>query len=234
MSVPNGHESEDREHPFATAAMLGGPALQLADREGLEAVTLRGLASHLGVHVTSLYNHVLDKEAVLDGMVEHLIQEANLPTGNMEWEEWIRRFAAAIRAVAHKHPGAFTVFHHRPVQGLRAAESTEAALAAFRAAGFDLIEACGAIKSTSLAVLGLVLDDLTRLRNPNLRADLSALPPERFPHFRAAGAIASKVEAWSCLLDALVTGYAAKLSESEARRRRATSCCKRGPRGTTG
>jgi AcrR family transcriptional regulator len=118
MSVPNGHESEDREHPFATAAMLGGPALQLADREGLEAVTLRGLASHLGVHVTSLYNHVLDKEAVLDGMVEHLIQEANLPTGNMEWEEWIRRFAAAIRAVAHKHPGAFTVFHHRPGTGI--------------------------------------------------------------------------------------------------------------------
>lgn len=189
-------------------------AVEMADREGLEAVSLRGIASRLGVHVTSLYNHVPDKEAVLDGMVQSLIAEANLPTGNIAWDQWIRRFAAAIRRVARKHPGAFTAFHHRPVQGPRAAESTEAALAAFGAAGFDVPEAYSAIKSSSLAVLGLVLDDLARRRTPSLRPDLSSLPPDRFPLLHEAIAIAARLDTWSYLIETLVKGFAANLRES--------------------
>ena len=206
-----------------TRARIVAAAVELADREGLGAVTLRGLAARLRVHVTSLYNHVRDKEDVLDGIVESLIAEANLPTGKIAWDNWIRQFAAAIRAVAHRHPGAFTAFHHRAVHGPRAAESTEAALAAFLAAGFSLTEACGAIKSASLAVLGLVLDDLANLRTSALRTDLSDLAPERFPLFHEAHAIATKVDASSYLIDALVKGFASNLRESKYRQRPAGS-----------
>jgi AcrR family transcriptional regulator len=191
-----------------TRARIVSTAVQMADREGLEAVTLRRLAGRLRVHVTSLYNHVPTKEAVLDGMVESLIEEARLPTGEMKWEEWIRRFATALRSVARKHPGAFAVLHHRPVQGAQAALWAEAGLAAFRAGGFGPAQAYGALKSTTLAVLGLILDDLAGLRAPNLGTDLSLLPPERFPRIHEASAAAGKADACSYLIESLIRGFA--------------------------
>lgn len=196
--------------PRLTRDRILSTAIQLADREGLEAVTLRRLATRLGVHVTSLYNHVPTKEAVLDGMVENLIEEAKLPAGEMKWEEWVRRFAAAIRSVARKHPGAFAVLHHRPIQGPHAALWAEAGLAAFRSAGFSPAQAYAAVKSTSLAVLGLVLDDLAGLRTPGLSTDLSALPTEDFPRLHEAGAVAGKADAWSYLIETLIRGFAAR------------------------
>jgi AcrR family transcriptional regulator len=201
--------------PRLTRARIVTTALDLADREGLGAVTLRRLAARLGVHVTSLYNHVPTKEAVLDGMVEGLVVEARLPTGTLGWEEWIRRFAAAIRAVAHAHPGAFEAFHHRPIQGLQAAQATEAALAAFHTGGFDELAAYNAVKSTSAAVMGLVLDDLARLRTPDLPSDLGTHPPERFPHLRRIEAIAAQADTSTYLIDALVEGFAANLRRSK-------------------
>jgi len=207
--------------PRLTRARIVTTALELADREGLGAVTLRRLASLLGVHVTSLYNHVPTKEAVLDGIVEHLIAEAGLPTGTFEWKEWIRRFAAAIRAVAHAHPGAFEAFHYRPIQGIQAAEASEAALAAFHAGGFDDVAAYNAVKSTSVAVMGLVLDDLARLRTPDLRTDLGSYPPDRFPHLHQIEVLAAQADTSTYLIDALVEGLAANLRGSKLTRRRA-------------
>ena len=94
-------------------AAIVAAAMKLADREGLEAVTLRRIATTLGVYVTSLYNHVPTKEAVLDGMIECLIAEARLPENPIPWQEWVRRFAASLRSVALKHPGAFAALHPR-------------------------------------------------------------------------------------------------------------------------
>jgi AcrR family transcriptional regulator len=201
--------------PRLTRARIVTTAVELADREGLGAVTLRRLAARLGVHVTSLYNHVPTKEAVLDGMVERLVVEARLPTGTFGWEEWMRRFAAAVRALAQAHPGAFEAFHHRPIQGTQAAEATEAALAAFHAGGFDEVAAYNAVKSTSVAVMGLVLDDLARLRTPDLPNDLATHPPERFPHLRRIEAVAAQADTSTYLIDALVAGLAANLRRSK-------------------
>src|SRR5512138_3624093 len=103
----------------------------MADRDGLDAVTLRRLAGELGVHVTSLYNHVPTRDAIVDGIVELLIAEAHLPGNPRSWEEWVREFVAAIGEVAAAHPGAFAALERRPVQGERATASFEAALAAF-------------------------------------------------------------------------------------------------------
>ena len=104
-------------------------ARDLADREGLDAVTLRRLATELDVHVTSLYNHVATRDAIVDGIVELLISEANLPGRPRNWEEWVRGFVSAVGALAVAHPGAFTALERRPVQGERALSSFEVALA---------------------------------------------------------------------------------------------------------
>src|SRR6185503_11396267 len=103
----------------------------MADRDGFGAVTLRRIAAELGVHVTSLYNHVPTREAVTDGIVELLLDEAKLPTGPVAWDDWVRRFVDGVIGIAATHPGAFHALRQRPVQGARATASFEVALTAF-------------------------------------------------------------------------------------------------------
>jgi AcrR family transcriptional regulator len=204
------------KRPGLTRERIVTAALELADREGLDAVTLRRLALDLGVHVTSLYNHVDTKDAVLDGVVERLMAEAKLPKQEIAWEDWVRRFAAAMRGVAKRHPGAFEALHHRSARGPEAAAANEAALASFRAAGFDVVEAYSAVKATGHAILGLVLEDLAERRGAGSGIDLSALPPERFPHLHAAAVLAPKANSWSYLIEVLIAGFAANRGRSGA------------------
>jgi len=117
-------------------------ARDLADRDGLDSVTLRRLATELGVHVTSLYNHVATLDDIVDGIVELLFSEADIPESPRNWEEWVRGFVAAVGAVAVAHPGAFAALERRPVQGERALLSAEVALAAFARAGLSPATRC--------------------------------------------------------------------------------------------
>ena len=128
-------------------------AVRLADRDGPDAVTLRKIAGELGVHVTSLYNHVPTRDAVTDGIVELLLDEAKLPTGPVAWDDWVREFIDAVVGIAATHPGAFHALQQRPVQGARATASFEVALAAFGDAGFSAADAFAAIKTASFLAL---------------------------------------------------------------------------------
>jgi AcrR family transcriptional regulator len=197
-------------------------AIELADEDGLAAVTLRGIAARLAVHVTSLYNHVPTKEAVIEGMVEALIAEARLPTGPIGWQDWVRQFAAAMRALGRRHPGAFEAFHFGPAKGERAAEPIEAGFAAFRAAGFDVPTTYSAVKAVTLSVLGHVLEDTVPQRNRRAaRTNIRELPVERFPNAHALNRVAGKTDTFGYLIDALVAGIAA--SKKPRPRHRAVS-----------
>jgi AcrR family transcriptional regulator len=158
-----------------------------------------------------LYNHVPTKEAVFDEMIGALVVQAKLPTGVLTWQDWVRRFAAAMRTLAHEHPGAFEAFHYAPAQGERAAEAFETAFATFRAGGFDTVSAYNAVKATSLAVLGLMLDDTARERQGARRSDVSKLPAERFPHVHEMAHVADGADTFSYLVDVLIDGLAARL-----------------------
>jgi AcrR family transcriptional regulator len=186
-------------------------AIEIADEQGLAAVTLRGIATRLGVHVTSLYNHVPTKEAVFDEMIKELVVQAKLPTGDLAWQDWVRQFAAAMRALVRKHPGAFEVLHYAPAQGERAGEAYEAAFAAFRDGGFDPVAAYNAVKATTLAVLGAMLEDTARMRSGARRSDVSTLPAERFPRVHEAARVADDADTYAYLIDVLVDGLAANL-----------------------
>ena len=196
-----------RERIFRTA-------MSMADRDGFEAVTLRRIASELGVHVTSLYNHVPTREAVTDGIVELLIDEAKLPTEPLRWDEWVRRFAAALKDVAATHPGAFAAFQYRPVQGPRAALVFELALAAFEKAGFGPEDAYAAFKACSYTALSIGLERAAVSRGPLPETALDQLPPESFPQLRSVRE--SDPEAsWAFAVETLVSGL-----RSQLRRRR--------------
>jgi AcrR family transcriptional regulator len=194
-----------RRAPLSQRSIVSA-AIAIADAKGLTAVTLRGIASRLGVHVTSLYNHVPTKEAVLEEMTKALFAETELPTSNLTWQEWVREFASEMRTLARRHPGAFEAFNYVPAGGERAVETLEAALAAFRADGFDVLSAFNAVKSTFVGVLGLVLDDMARLRNPDFGSDLFKLPLDRLPHIREANEVAASADTFDYFIKALIDG----------------------------
>ena len=145
-------------------------AMRLADREGVEALTVRRLADDLGVHPTSLYNHVASKEAILDGVVERLFSEVELPAGTLSWQRWVRELARCTRDLARAHPGAFMVLTRRPAETPAANALSELGFDAFVRAGFSPVEAVHAVKGVSLALLGLALNECPPM------GDVPALP----------------------------------------------------------
>jgi AcrR family transcriptional regulator len=197
-------------------------AIEMADEEGLAALTLRGIAARLAVHVTSLYNHVPTKDAVIDEMVKALLAEARLPTGKVAWQDWVREFAAGMRTLGRKHPGAFEAFHFGPAKGERAAEPFESGFAAFRSAGFDAASTYGAVKATVVAVLGHVLEDTVPERNRKVaRTEVGQLPVERFPNVHAINRVAGKTDTFGYLIEVLIAGFEA--TRKARRRRKAVS-----------
>ena len=184
-------------------------AIQMADGHGLDAVSLRGIAKQLGVHVTSLYNYFPTKEAVLEEMMQALLAEAELPQGKTTWQDWVKGFALAIRALARKHPGAFQLFQRNSAQGEQALESIESAVGAFRAGGFDLVSISCALRTTNLLVLGLVIDDLARHRYGEDHTRMDDLPIERFPHINELRNVDDDVDPFPYLLNVLIEGLAA-------------------------
>jgi len=184
-------------------------AIKMADEKGLGAVTLRGLAKRLGVHVTSLYNHIPTKEALFTEMMTDLMLEAGLPVEPNSWQDWIRRFAEAMRILAGRHPGAFHLFHQGPALGLEAMDSLESAVKAFSDDGFDAVSTWGAVKAVNVTVLGLTLDDLARHAKPAIEVDIEQLPRERFPHIFEIRTVAENADTFELVLDTLIEGISA-------------------------
>lgn len=203
--------------PALTRELIVQTAIRMADRDGFESVTLRRIARELNVHVTSLYNHVPTREAVTDGIVEALIEEAKLPSRVAGWEEWVRSFFTAIGSVATTHPGAFTALTRRPVQGPRANRSFEVALAAFTRAGFDDGEAYAAVKAAILTAMTVAMERSMEASGELLETELELLPEESFPHIRRLAGERDPEEAWGFTLETLVAGLRSQLR----RRRRA-------------
>jgi AcrR family transcriptional regulator len=186
--------------------------LAVADRDGLEATSLRRVAAELGVHVTSLYHHVPTKEALLDGLVEELLASADLPLGDVGWEEWVRRFVDEVAQLASSHAGAFEVLMRRPVQGARASQTFETGLAAFQRAGLSPVDAYTAVKNVSLAVLGCCMERSTAVSGGELpQTDLAGLSPVDFPLIHQATSVADDADLVTALRELLVAGFAAQL-----------------------
>ncbi len=189
-------------------------ALAVADKDGLDAASLRRVASELGVHVTSLYNHVPTKEALLDGIVEELLACADLPLGETSWEEWVRTFVNELARLALEHSGGFAVLMRRPVQGARATATFEVGLAAFHRAGLDAQESYAAVKSVALASLGCCLEQayLVNSENELPRTDVESLSWQDFPVLHEATATADDIDLVATVREVLVAGLAARVN----------------------
>src|SRR4051794_1979492 len=109
--------------------------LELADEKGLGAVSMRAVADRLGVTPMALYRHVGDKQQLLDGLVERLLQELPLPAEGLPWQERLTGMAWALRATARRHPDVFPLLLRRPAATPGALRVRDAVYTALRAAG---------------------------------------------------------------------------------------------------
>jgi len=196
--------------PLSRARIIRA-ALEVIDREGLEALTMRRVAARLGVEAMSLYHHVPSKDAILEGVFDLAVAEAELPKGEVSAADWIRGSAEAFRRLVRDHPRAFPLFTSRPVPlvDVAAAQPMEDGLAAFARLGMTPESAFAAVQAVSLAMLavGLLESRVALEPHPDVVTKLAELPVDRFPLLSAVLELDIDPELiWSSLVDALVRG----------------------------
>jgi TetR/AcrR family tetracycline transcriptional repressor len=116
--------------------------LQLVDREGVDALTMRRLGKELGVEAMSLYGYVANKQDLLDGVVDCVYGEIRPATGALgSWSEQLRAAARQFRLVLLRHPNMVGLLAKRLASGDGGLALVEAMLADLLEAGLDLVRA---------------------------------------------------------------------------------------------
>jgi AcrR family transcriptional regulator len=115
-----------------------GCAVAIADEKGLGALTMRSLAQALGVKPMSLYHHVANKDAILDGIVDMVFAEMELPSAGGDWRAELTRRAGSARSVLRRHPWAITLMESRSAPGPATLRHHDAVLGTLRGAGFSV------------------------------------------------------------------------------------------------
>ena len=113
-------------------------AVDLADREGIGAVSMRKVAAELGVEAMSLYNHVANKEDILDGMVDIVVGEIDPPAEGADWKTAIRGRILSAREALLRHPWASAVMASRVNMTGTVMRYMESTMALLRQGGFSV------------------------------------------------------------------------------------------------
>ncbi|MEX2627150.1 MAG: TetR/AcrR family transcriptional regulator [Ilumatobacteraceae bacterium] len=111
-------------------------AIELADDEGIDSLTMRGLAARLDVEAMSLYNHVANKDDVLDGMVELVAEEIEEPAGDADWSAAVRQRSISAHDALLRHPWSSLLWTSRTSTGPARMRHVDALLRDLREAGF--------------------------------------------------------------------------------------------------
>jgi AcrR family transcriptional regulator len=139
-------------------------ALAMIDRDGLENLSMRRLAAELDVSAMSLYNHVPNKDALLEGVKERLLAEVDLSAAELDdWSEAIREGFKSFRRALLAHPNALPLIESKPLMTPEAFRPVELSLATLRRGGFAPDEALKA----HFALVGYTLGHAAfQLANP--------------------------------------------------------------------
>lgn len=142
--------------------LVVGTALRIMDDEGLEAVTMRRVGRELGVEAMSLYNHVRDKEDLLDGVAEAAMAEFRIEVTSEDWIAQGRAAAHEWRKLLKLHPNlmALLVERKRPLASRDAIRPTEIALQILRRAGLSERETVHAFQAIGGYIFGFVMMEI--------------------------------------------------------------------------
>ncbi|MFE0699916.1 TetR/AcrR family transcriptional regulator C-terminal domain-containing protein [Streptomyces sp. NPDC058872] len=134
-------------------------AVALADEAGVGSLTMRKLAERLGVEAMSLYHHVANKDAILDGMVDEVFGEVGLPSDALDWKAAMRQRAVSMRNALSRHPWAIGLLDSRSNPGHRTLRHHDAVIGSLRAGGFSVAGAAHAFSLLDSYVYGFALQE---------------------------------------------------------------------------
>ena len=173
--------------PLSRQRVLGA-AIALADDGGIESMTMRKLGQELGVEAMSLYNHVANKDDILDGMVDLVFGEIELPAAGTDWKAAMRRRAISARDALLRHRWAVGLMQSRATPGSATLRHHDAVLGTLREAGFTLVVAAHAYSLMDSYVYGFALQQMTLTYDRSEQAEdvgqafLARFPVAEYPH----------------------------------------------------
>jgi AcrR family transcriptional regulator len=135
-------------------------ALELADARGFDAISMRNVAKKLGVEAMSLYNHVANKEDIVDGLVDIVFGEIEVATpGTVDWRTAMRERAISVRAALNRHRWAVGLMEGRMNPGPASLRNHDAVLGCLRESGFSFRAAVHAYSAMDAYIYGFALQE---------------------------------------------------------------------------
>jgi AcrR family transcriptional regulator len=134
-------------------------AVALAVRDGIESLSMRKLADELGAGAMSLYHHVSNKEQLLDGMVDIVFSEIELPSTDVDWRTAMRRRAHSTREVLNRHRWAVGLMESRRTPGPASMRLHNAVLGCLREGGFSIEMTIQAYSVQDAYIYGFALQE---------------------------------------------------------------------------
>ncbi|MDO8963945.1 MAG: TetR/AcrR family transcriptional regulator C-terminal domain-containing protein [Coriobacteriia bacterium] len=169
-----------RDRILATAA-------EIADERGVGAVTMREVASRLGVEAMSLYNHVANKDDILDGMVDLVVEQLDVPGDGDDWRDAMRRRAISAHRVFSSHPWAAALLDSRESSGPTRLRYYDAILGALARAGFSVQGAARAYSLLDSYIYGFGIQQMNMSGGGASSEEMAEamranIPADEYPH----------------------------------------------------
>jgi AcrR family transcriptional regulator len=229
-------QARRRRAPISRDAIVTA-AIQLLDREGLAALSMRRLAEELGTGAASLYWHVGSKDGLLDLVLDEVIGEGKVPDPDPgRWQEQLKQVARDQRAISLRHPWAVRVSIGRIPMGPNALRYSERILAILRAGGLPphlavqgyllliatingfTIDETGVDDGAAAADSPLPIDPAELQQVADMARDyIASLPAEAFPNMTTLAdefAFSDPDERFELLIDIFIDGLARRAAQS--------------------
>jgi AcrR family transcriptional regulator len=182
-------EARDRA-PLSRERVLDA-AVGFADANGIGSLSMRKLGDSLGVEAMSLYNHVANKDEVLDGMVDVVFGEIELPPAEVGWKTAMRDRAISARAALTRHRWAIGLMESRTSPGPATLRHHDAVIGRLRDGGFSIAMAAHAMSAIDSYIYGFALQEATLpFETGEETAELAQMllgkmQPDEYPHLTA-------------------------------------------------
>ena len=180
-------KSDSLLHIPLTRVRILSAAIDLADKDGIESLSMRKLAQEMGVKAMSLYNHVTNKDDILDSIVDIVVSEIELPKIGGDWRDAMRRRAISAHDILLHHPWAAMALMSRMNVGSAMLKYVDMTLGCLCEAGFSCEMADHVINVIDSHIYGFTLQELNFPINESDYSEaamqgLPIIPADKYPY----------------------------------------------------
>ncbi|HVM55779.1 MAG TPA: TetR/AcrR family transcriptional regulator C-terminal domain-containing protein, partial [Acidimicrobiales bacterium] len=185
--APRTQPTTDTRTPLSRELVLRA-AIAFADDNGIASLSMRKLGEAVGVEAMSLYNHVANKSDLLDGMIDAVFGEVDLPATTDGWRAPMRQRAISVREVLSRHRWAIGLMESRTSPGPATLQHHDAVLGCLRNAGFSVELAAHAFSVLDSYIYGFTLQEANLPFESGeqtaalAEAILAMAPADAYPH----------------------------------------------------